>query len=135
MLYMLGEKYIASLERMGSTDNAKVVVLPADLQEAVRGLFGGKAELLGVAADARHGLLNTFERRQRQRLDRFHAHVPAPDHQRRREPVLRRLPFQRVARAAEAGAPPSPQVAARTSRRSVSCSCRAWRFMSVTSWM
>ena len=41
MLYMLGEKYIASLERMGSTDNAKVVVLPADLQEAVRGLFGG----------------------------------------------------------------------------------------------
>ncbi|WP_374246127.1 SPFH domain-containing protein [Zoogloea sp.] len=42
MLYMLGEKYIASLERMGSTDNAKVVVLPADLQEAVRGLFAGK---------------------------------------------------------------------------------------------
>jgi len=41
MLFLLGEKYIASLERMGSTDNAKVVVLPADLQEAVRGLFGG----------------------------------------------------------------------------------------------
>ena len=38
---LLGEKYIASLERMGSTDNAKVVVLPADLQEAVRGLVGG----------------------------------------------------------------------------------------------
>lgn len=42
MLYLLGEKYIASLERMGSTDNAKVVVLPADLQEALRGLFVGK---------------------------------------------------------------------------------------------
>ena len=42
MLFLLGEKYIASLERMGSTDNAKVVVLPADLQEAVRGLFAGK---------------------------------------------------------------------------------------------
>ena len=41
MLFLLGEKYIASLERMGSTDNAKVVVLPADLQEAVRGLVGG----------------------------------------------------------------------------------------------
>ncbi|MBL0283583.1 MAG: SPFH/Band 7/PHB domain protein [Zoogloea sp.] len=41
MLFLLGEKYIASLERMGSTDNAKVVVLPADLQEAVRGLIGG----------------------------------------------------------------------------------------------
>jgi regulator of protease activity HflC (stomatin/prohibitin superfamily) len=41
MLFLLGEKYIASLERMGSTDNAKIVVLPADLQEAVRGLIGG----------------------------------------------------------------------------------------------
>ena len=42
MSYMLGEKYIAALERMGEKDNAKVVVLPADLQEAVRGLFGRK---------------------------------------------------------------------------------------------
>ncbi|MFZ2266306.1 MAG: SPFH domain-containing protein [Azonexus sp.] len=40
MSYMLGEKYIQALERMGEKDNAKVVVLPADLQEAVRGLFG-----------------------------------------------------------------------------------------------
>ena len=40
MSYMLGEKYIAALERMGERENAKVVVLPADLQEAVRGLFG-----------------------------------------------------------------------------------------------
>ena len=40
MSYMLGEKYIASLERLGSGENAKLVVLPADLQEAVRGLFG-----------------------------------------------------------------------------------------------
>ncbi|WP_434514127.1 SPFH domain-containing protein [Dechloromonas sp. ARDL1] len=43
MSYMLGEKYIAALERMGEKDNAKLVVLPADLQEAVRGLFGRKA--------------------------------------------------------------------------------------------
>ncbi|MGB8148173.1 MAG: SPFH domain-containing protein [Azonexus sp.] len=43
MSYMLGEKYIAALERMGERDNAKLVVLPADLQEAVRGLFGRKA--------------------------------------------------------------------------------------------
>jgi len=34
MSYMLGEKYIAALERMGEKDNAKLVVLPADLQEA-----------------------------------------------------------------------------------------------------
>ncbi len=42
MSYMLGEKYIAALERMGEKDNAKLIVLPADLQEAVRGLFGRK---------------------------------------------------------------------------------------------
>ena len=42
MSYMLGEKYIAALERMGEKENAKLVVLPADLQEAVRGLFGRK---------------------------------------------------------------------------------------------
>jgi len=42
MSYMLGEKYIQALERMGEKDNAKVVVLPADLQEAVKGLFGRK---------------------------------------------------------------------------------------------
>ena len=42
MSYMLGEKYISALERMGEKDNAKLVVLPADLQEAVRGLFGRK---------------------------------------------------------------------------------------------
>ncbi len=40
MSYLLGEKYIAALERMGEKNNAKVVVLPADLQEAVKGLFG-----------------------------------------------------------------------------------------------
>ena len=43
MSYLLGEKYIAALERLGERDNAKLVVLPADLQEAVRGLFGRKA--------------------------------------------------------------------------------------------
>jgi len=42
MSYMLGEKYISALERMGEKDNAKVIVLPADLQEAVKGLFGRK---------------------------------------------------------------------------------------------
>jgi len=42
MSYLLGEKYIAALERMGDKDNAKLVVLPADLQEAVKGLFGRK---------------------------------------------------------------------------------------------
>ncbi|THF64527.1 SPFH/Band 7/PHB domain protein [Pseudothauera nasutitermitis] len=40
MLYLLGEKYISSLEKLGSSNNSRIVVLPADLQEAVRGLVG-----------------------------------------------------------------------------------------------
>lgn len=39
MLFLLGEKYIAAMERMASSNNAKVVVLPADLQDALKGLF------------------------------------------------------------------------------------------------
>ncbi len=40
MLYLLGEKYIASLERLGEAGSSKVVVMPADLQETLRGLLG-----------------------------------------------------------------------------------------------
>jgi len=40
--FLLGEKYIAALERLGDKDNAKLVGLPADLQQAVRGLFGAR---------------------------------------------------------------------------------------------
>ncbi|GHU05234.1 membrane protein [Betaproteobacteria bacterium] len=39
MLYLLGEKYITSLGRMAESPNAKVVLLPADLQNTLRGLF------------------------------------------------------------------------------------------------
>jgi len=39
MLYLLGEKYIAALAKMGESGSSKVVVLPADLQDALRGLF------------------------------------------------------------------------------------------------
>lgn len=39
MMYLLGEKYIAAMERMGTSESAKVVVLPADLQETVSGLL------------------------------------------------------------------------------------------------
>ena len=42
MLYLLGEKYIHAMDRMAGSQNAKIVVLPADLQEAVRGLFTKK---------------------------------------------------------------------------------------------
>jgi regulator of protease activity HflC (stomatin/prohibitin superfamily) len=40
MLYLLGEKYIAALSKISQSENAKLVVLPADLQEAVRGIMG-----------------------------------------------------------------------------------------------
>lgn len=43
MRYMLGEKYLAAINRLASSENAKTVVLPADIQEAVRGLLGKKA--------------------------------------------------------------------------------------------
>lgn len=40
MLYLLGEKYIGALEKLSESDNAKFVILPADLQESLRGLIG-----------------------------------------------------------------------------------------------
>jgi len=40
MMFLLGEKYIASLEKLGQAESAKVVVMPADLQETLRGLLG-----------------------------------------------------------------------------------------------
>ena len=39
MLYLLGEKYIASLTKMADSPNAKTILLPADLQNTLRGLF------------------------------------------------------------------------------------------------
>jgi len=40
-MYLLGEKYINSIEKMASAPNSKVVLLPADLPSALRGLLGG----------------------------------------------------------------------------------------------
>ena len=39
MFYLLGEKYIQSLGKLAQSTNAKVVLLPGDLQNALRGLF------------------------------------------------------------------------------------------------
>ena len=39
-MYLLGERYIGAMENLSASDNAKLVVLPADLQEAVRGMLG-----------------------------------------------------------------------------------------------
>ena len=40
MLYLLGEKYIAALEKLGESSSSKLVIMPADLQETLRGLVG-----------------------------------------------------------------------------------------------
>ncbi|MDD4615603.1 MAG: SPFH/Band 7/PHB domain protein [Alphaproteobacteria bacterium] len=39
MAYLLGEKYIKMLEKMSGTTNGKFVIIPADIQDAVRGLL------------------------------------------------------------------------------------------------
>ena len=42
MRYMLGEKYLAAINRLASSENAKTVLLPADIQETIKGLLGKK---------------------------------------------------------------------------------------------
>lgn len=37
--YLLGESYIKSMEKMAASSNGKMVILPADLQSAVKGMF------------------------------------------------------------------------------------------------
>jgi len=39
MLYLLGEKYINSMTKLAESQNAKMILLPADLQGTLRGLF------------------------------------------------------------------------------------------------
>ncbi len=38
-MYLLGEKYVEAIRQMGSSSNAKLVVLPADIPAAVRGIM------------------------------------------------------------------------------------------------
>ena len=40
VVYLLGEKYIEAMRTMASSQNGKLVILPADLPAAVRGLMG-----------------------------------------------------------------------------------------------
>lgn len=40
MLYLLGEKYINAITNLANSSNAKMILLPADFQEAVRGVLG-----------------------------------------------------------------------------------------------
>lgn len=40
VVYLLGEKYISALQELSSSDNGKMVILPADLPAAVKGMMG-----------------------------------------------------------------------------------------------
>jgi regulator of protease activity HflC (stomatin/prohibitin superfamily) len=42
VVYLLGEKYINSLQSLSTSDNAKSVVFPADIPAAIQGLMGKK---------------------------------------------------------------------------------------------
>lgn len=40
LAYLLGEKYVKSITQLASSENAKSVILPADIMETARGLMG-----------------------------------------------------------------------------------------------
>lgn len=40
VVYLLGEKYISSLQNLAASDNSKFVVFPADIPNALKGLMG-----------------------------------------------------------------------------------------------
>lgn len=42
VIYLLGEKYISSLQQLSSSDNTKFVVFPADIPAALQGMLGKK---------------------------------------------------------------------------------------------
>ncbi|MEZ5557659.1 MAG: SPFH domain-containing protein [Pseudomonadales bacterium] len=41
-VYLLGERYVEAMRELGQSGNSKIVVLPADLPAAVRGLMGNR---------------------------------------------------------------------------------------------
>ena len=42
VMYLLGDKYVDAMREMATSDNAKTVILPADIPAAVRGIMGNK---------------------------------------------------------------------------------------------
>jgi regulator of protease activity HflC (stomatin/prohibitin superfamily) len=40
VVYLLGEKYVKSLEKVATSDNGKMVVFPADIPTAIKGMMG-----------------------------------------------------------------------------------------------
>jgi len=44
MRYLLGERYLVAMGKLAESENAKTIVLPADIQESLRGILGRKRE-------------------------------------------------------------------------------------------
>jgi len=44
MRYMLGERYLAAMGKLAESENAKTIVLPADIQDSLRGILGRSRE-------------------------------------------------------------------------------------------
>ena len=42
VVYLLGEQYINAMKELAESDNAKTVVLPADILSTVKGMVGDK---------------------------------------------------------------------------------------------
>ncbi len=42
VMYILGEKYVDAIRDMSTSDNAKTILLPADLPAAIKGMLGSK---------------------------------------------------------------------------------------------
>ena len=40
VMYLLGERYIAAVKDLGASPNGKIVLIPGDVQAAVRGMLG-----------------------------------------------------------------------------------------------
>ncbi len=40
IVYLLGERYIEAVKEVSTSDNAKLVMLPADIPAAIRGIMG-----------------------------------------------------------------------------------------------
>jgi len=41
IMYLLGERYVDAIKEISTSENSKIILLPADLPAAVRGLLGG----------------------------------------------------------------------------------------------
>ncbi|HHJ12710.1 MAG TPA: SPFH/Band 7/PHB domain protein, partial [Chromatiales bacterium] len=39
-MFLLGDRYLNTLDKLGESENAKYIVYPADLQQAIRGMMG-----------------------------------------------------------------------------------------------